>query len=296
MSLFRDRGVVLRTYRLGEADKIVVFLTERHGKVRAVAKGVRRTTSKFGGRLEPLTQVDLLLWQGRSDLDIVNQVEVLNAFRPIREDLERLPRGMALVEVSDQMAQERHPDPRLYSMLVGALGAMADVRADPTLVAPAFFLKALVLEGAGPVLGECAACGEPDGAVELVAFDLVAGGALCRAHRSGRSMSAGALVLLGRILGGDLGAVLAGPPPPAADEVAELATEAMEVHLDRRIRSVRSRQPAGARDPLRRLRPRPVLPGALRLLRVRHLHRPRPPDGALRGGLRHRAAARPRGR
>jgi DNA repair protein RecO (recombination protein O) len=240
VSLFRDRGVVLRTYRLGEADKIVVFLTERHGKVRAVAKGVRRTTSKFGGRLEPLTQVDLLLWQGRSDLDIVNQVEVLNAFRPIREDLERLPRGMALVEVSDQMAQERHPDPRLYSMLVGALAALADQRSDPVLLAPSFFLKALVLEGAGPVLDECASCGEPDGAVELVAFDLVAGGTLCRAHRSGRSVSPAALALVRRILGGDLAAVLSGPPPTCADEVAELATEAMEAHLDRRIRSVRS--------------------------------------------------------
>jgi len=240
VSLFRDKGVVLRTYRLGEADRIVVFLTERHGKVRAVAKGVRRTTSKFGARLEPLTHVDLLLWQGRSDLDIVNQVEVLNAFRLIREDLGRMPRGIALLEVTDQMAQERHPDPRLYSMLVGALGALADERSDPTLLAPAFFLKALVLEGAGPVLEACAACGEPDGSVELVAFDLVAGGTLCRAHRSGRSMSPAALTLLGRILGGDLAGVLAGPPPPAADEVAELATEAMEAHLDRRIRSVRS--------------------------------------------------------
>ena len=87
VSLFRDKGVVLRSYRLGEADRIVVFLTERHGKVRAVAKGVRKTNSKFGARLEPLTHVDLLLWQGRSDLDIVNQVEVLEAYRPIREDL-----------------------------------------------------------------------------------------------------------------------------------------------------------------------------------------------------------------
>jgi DNA repair protein RecO (recombination protein O) len=240
MSLFRDRGVVLRSYRLGEADRIVVFLTERHGKVRAVAKGVRRTNSKFGARLEPLTHVDLLLWQGRSDLDIVNQVEVLNSFRTVREDLDRVPGGMALLEVTDQMAQERHPDPRLYAMVVGALGALAGDTSTPGLVAPSFFLKALVLEGAGPVLGECAACGEPDGAVELVAFDLVAGGTLCRSHRSGRSMSPGALVLLRRILGGDLAAVLAGPPPPAADEVAELATEAMESHLDRRIRSVRS--------------------------------------------------------
>jgi len=205
-----------------------------------VAKGVRKTTSKFGARLEPLTQVDLLLWQGRSDLDIVNQVEVLGSFRAVREDLERLPSGMALLEVTDQMAQERHPDPRLYAMLVGALRALADDNGDHTLVAPSFFMKALVLEGAGPVLDECAACGEPDGAVELVAFDLVAGGTLCRAHRSGRHMSPGALVLLRRILGGDLAAVLAGPPPPTADEVAELATEAMEAHLDRRIRSVRS--------------------------------------------------------
>ncbi len=240
MSLFRDTGVVLRSYRLGEADRIVVFMTERHGKVRAVAKGVRKTTSKFGGRLEPLTHVDLLLWQGRSDLDIVNQAEVVDAFRAVREDLGRVPRGMALLEVTDQMAQERHPDPQLYSMLVGALRALADDRSDPTLLAPAFFLKALVLEGAGPVLDACAACGEPDGVVELVAFDLAAGGTLCRAHRSGRHMSAAALALLRRILGGDLASVLRGPPPAGADEAAELATEAMEVHLDRRIRSVRS--------------------------------------------------------
>jgi DNA repair protein RecO (recombination protein O) len=246
VSLFRDKGVVLRTYRLGEADRIVVFLTERHGKVRAVAKGVRKTTSKFGARLEPLTHVDLLLWQGRSDLDIVNQVEVLGSFRAVREDLERLPSGMALLEVTDHIAQERHPDPRLYTMLVGALSTLADVDAaadantDHTLVAPAFFLKALVLEGAGPLLSACATCGEPDGEVELVAFDLVSGGTLCRAHRSGRPMSAPALLLLRRILGGDLAAVLSGPAPLGADEVAELATEAMEVHLDRRIRSVRS--------------------------------------------------------
>ena len=75
-------------------------------------------------------------------------------------------------------------------------------------VAPAFFMKALVLEGAGPLLSACATCGEPDGEVELVAFDLMSGGTLCRAHRSGRPMSPAALVLLRRILGGDLAAVL----------------------------------------------------------------------------------------
>jgi len=240
VSLFRDTGVVLHTYRLGEADRIIVFLTEQHGKVRAVAKGVRRTKSKFGARLEPLTHVDLLLWQGRSDLDIVNQVEVIDTFRVVREDLSLLPKGMALIEVTDQMAQERHPDPRLYAMLVGALRALCDPATDPTLLAPSFFLKALVLEGAAPVLDSCASCGEADGEVELVAFDLTEGGTLCRRCRRGRPMSAPALALLRRILGGDLAAVLAGQTSEAADEVAELATEAMEVHLDRRIRSVRS--------------------------------------------------------
>jgi recombinational DNA repair protein (RecF pathway) len=108
------------------------------------------------------------------------------------------------------------------------------------LVAPSFFLKALVLEGAGPVLDVCAQCGEPDGVVDLVAFDLAAGGTLCRSHRSGRPVSTDGLALMRRILGGDLAAVLAGEPPSSTAEVAELAIGAMETHLDRRIRSVRS--------------------------------------------------------
>ena len=86
VSLYRDEGVVLRTLRLGEADRIVTMITKGHGKVRAVAKGVRRTKSKFGARLEPLSHVTLLCWQGR-ELDIVNQAEVTDTFRAVREDL-----------------------------------------------------------------------------------------------------------------------------------------------------------------------------------------------------------------
>jgi DNA repair protein RecO (recombination protein O) len=240
VTLFRDQGVVLRTYRLGEADRIVVLLTEHHGKVRAVAKGVRRTASKFGARLEPLSHVALLLWQGRGELDVVNQVEVIDHFRTVREDLDRMTRGLPLLEVADQLAQERHADPRLYEMLVGALRALSLMDRDPTMVAPAFFLKALVLEGAGPILDVCASCGEPGTEVELVAFDLAEGGALCRRCRRGRPVSAEALELIRRVLGGSLGPVLATSPPSCAGEVAELAYEAMESHLDRRLRSVRS--------------------------------------------------------
>ena len=150
MTQFRDRGVVLRTIRLGEADRIVTLMTERNGKVRAVAKGVRRTTSKFGSRLEPLSHVALLGWQGRGDLDMINQVEVIDTFRPVREDLDRMGPAMSMLEVVDQIGQERHANPRLYEMLVGAIGALSE-RNSP-MVAPACYLKVLALEGSAPVL------------------------------------------------------------------------------------------------------------------------------------------------
>jgi len=238
VSLIRDDGVILRTYRLGEADRIVVALTKEHGKVRAVAKGVRKTGSKFGSRLEPLTHVALLLWRGRGDLDTVNQVEVIEQHWKIREDLDRMTAGMAMLEVVDQVSQEGHPDPAILETLVRALRVLDDATRNPTLVAPSFFLRALELVGTMPVLDVCASCGA-DG-VELVAFDLSQGGTLCRSCRRGRPLSADALVLLRRILGGDLGAVLAGEPPTGSDEVSILATEAIEIHLDRRLRSVRS--------------------------------------------------------
>lgn len=237
MTLVRDSGVVLHTYRLGEADRIVVLLTKDHGKVRAVVKGVRKTASRWGARLEPLSHVALLVWQGRSDLAVVNQAEVIDNFRAVREDLDRVARGLSMLEVAEQVAQEGHPDPGLYTMLVGALGALADDRYDPVLVAPAFFLKTLAHEGSEPVLDACASCGEPASDADLVAFDLTQGGALCRACRRGRPVSPAALDVVRQILGGSLGRVLSAVAPECAGEVADLATEAMESHLDRRLRA-----------------------------------------------------------
>ena len=234
MSLYRDEGLVLRTMRLGEADRIVTMLTRGHGKVRAVAKGVRRTRSKFGGRLEPLSHVALLCWAGR-ELDIVNQAEVHDAFRAVREDLARMAKAFTVLEVVDQLSQERHANPRLFDMALGALRALE--AHDAPLLVPAFCCKALAAEGSAPVLDACASCGAGG---PLVAFDLLEGGALCRACRRGRPVSAPALVLLRRILGGDLAAALAEPEGPVVAEVTELATEAMETHLDRRLRSVRA--------------------------------------------------------
>ena len=234
MAIYRDQGVVLRTIKLGEADRIVTFVTQAHGKVRAVAKGVRKTKSRFGSRLEPLTHVSLQLYEGRGDLDTVTQAETIDTFRAVREDLDRITRATALLEAIDQVAQEREPSPRLYQMLVGALRSLA-AHNSPILV-PAFFWKLLSLEGFHPMLDVCAGCG--DDAVELVAFDLTQGGALCRSCRRGQSLSPEALDLLRRVLGGDLVRVLAEPASPAVAELDRLAVVALEHHLERRLRSL----------------------------------------------------------
>lgn len=232
MSLYRDQGVVLRTIRLGESDRIISFITERHGKIRAVAKGVRKTRSRFGARLEPMGHVALLLYQGR-ELDIVTQAESIEQFRSIREDLEAVTTATSMLEAVDQIAQERHDNPRLYHMLVGGLRALS--RSRSSLVAPSFFLKLLALEGFEPVLDQCASCGAD---AELVAFALEEGGALCRQCRRGSSLSPAALALMRRILGGGLSGVLAETDPPGGHEVTLLAGRALEHHLERRLRSL----------------------------------------------------------
>lgn len=233
MTLYRDQGVVLRTLRLGEADRIVTMVTRGHGKVRAVVKGVRRTTSKFGGRLEPISHVAVLCWVGR-ELDIVTQADMLDIFGRVRGDLARLSKAYTLMEVVDQVAQEGHANPRLYDMLVGALRVLDDD--NPPLLVAAFTLKMLVAEGAAPGLHACASCGDE---ADLVAFDALEGGVLCRSCRRGRPVSPAALSMLRTILGGGLRDALTQPQSPVTEEVTDLATESMELHLDRRLRTVR---------------------------------------------------------
>ena len=232
MSLYRDQGIVLRTYKLGEADRIVVFCTRDHGKVRAVAKGVRKTRSRFGGRLEPTRHVQLQLHRGRSELDVVTQVESVDQFREVREDLGRLGKAMAMLEAIDRVGIDREPDGALYRLLLGGLRALD--AGDSALVVPAFYLKLLVHDGVGPEVGACASCGS---ASELVAFDYGSGGVLCRSCRRGSALSADALELMRMVLGGGLSAALALPPSPVTGEVEHLATAAMEHHLERRLRA-----------------------------------------------------------
>lgn len=233
MALYRDEGVVVRTMRLGEADRIVTLVTPEHGKVRAVAKGVRRTKSRIGARLEPLGHVSLLAWRGR-ELDVVTQVEALETFRGVREDLDLLAQALTMLEVADQVAVERHPMQAVFALLVGALRALERTGSPSTL--GAFCWKLLVAEGVGPIVEACARCGT---AGPLVAFDAGEGGLLCRTCRRGQAVSPGAVALVRRVLGGDLAAVLAEEHGPTGDEMERLATSAVEHHLDRRLRTGR---------------------------------------------------------
>ena len=230
--LYRDEGIVLRTYKLGEADRIIVFVTRGRGKVRAVAKGVRKTKSKFGSRLEPMSHVAVQLYEGR-ELDIVTQAESIEHFRVIRDDLDRIARASAMLEAVDQMAQEGEVNPRLFQMLLGGLRALSEHNGP--VVVPAFFWKLLALEGYLPILDACAECGSEG---PLVAFDLESGGLLCADDRRGTPVSPEVVELLRRILGGQLGSALNEAPSAVTTDVEHLATRAMEHHLERRLKSV----------------------------------------------------------
>lgn len=234
MSLYRDEGVVLRTIRLGEADRIVTLVTKEHGKVRAVAKGIRRTKSRIGARLEPLSHVTMLCWQGR-ELDVVNQVEVVESFRHVRSDLNRLNPAMTMLEVVDHVAMEHHAAPELFTLLTGALRSL-DTDGSP-LVLGAFCWKLLSIEGVAPITERCAHCNKD---VPLVAFDSHEGGFLCRDCRRGQPVSQEVVELVRRVLGGQLRAALDEPVGPATAMLERLGTTAIEHHIDRRLRSVPS--------------------------------------------------------
>ena len=234
MSLYRDEAVVLRTWKLGEADRILSLHTRDSGKVRCVARGVRRTRSKFGARLDPAGHVAVQLYRGRGDLDTVTQVETISSFTRLRSDPSRFVRASAMLEAVEHISPDREPDHDRHVMLARALATLD--RDGGPLVLAGFFLKLLSHEGVRPVLGNCVACGVDR---SLVAIDLQDGGVKCRDCARGRRLSPAALHLLRLVLGGGLAAALRHPTDAVAAEVVTLAGEAMELHLERRLRSLR---------------------------------------------------------
>ena len=161
---YRDDGIVLRTQKLGEADRIITILGRTTGRVRAVAKGVRRTKSRFGARLEPFTHVDLMLHPGRS-LDVITQAEVIRPYgKPLAADYPRYTAGVAMLETAERFTpMEKEPALRQLLLLIGGLRSLGGAEHDSRLVLDAFLLRSLAVAGYAPALEECARCGAPAG-------------------------------------------------------------------------------------------------------------------------------------
>ena len=256
MGIYRDDGVVLRTQKLGEADHIVTLLARRSGRVRAVAKGVRRTKSRFGARLEPFTHVDLLLYAGRSSLDTITQADTVRPYgEAFSADYPRYTTGTAMLETAEKFTPvEKEPALRQFLLLVGGLRALGEGVHDPRLVLDAYLLRSLAVAGYAPALDECAVCGTRvadgegpgrDGAVastalRAFAFAIGAGGLVCRSCRApGAATPAPQTIeLMGALMRGDW-AHADGSERRHQVECSGLVAAYLQWHLEHSIRSLR---------------------------------------------------------
>ena len=232
VGLYRDNAVVLRSWKLGESDRIVSMMTQSNGKIRCVAKGVRKTRSKFGSRVEPTNHLQVQLYRGKGDLDTLTQVESIDRFPILRQDLELFARASAMLEAVEVISQEREPNEPLYTMLARALHTVSS--SESHLVVAGFFLKLLAQEGFSPSVDVCVLCGST---TDLTHFSIVDGGTTCGSCRNGFPISVDATALLHLALRGQMGAVLNQPASPSTREFDSLSTRLLEHHLERRLRS-----------------------------------------------------------
>ena len=238
MSLYRDEGVVLRTQKLGEADRIVTLLTREHGRIRAVAKGVRRTSSKFGARLEPFSHVDVQFHTGRT-LDIVTQVESLSAYGAgIASDYSSYTAGTAMLETAERLTDvEKEPAVQQFLLLVGGLRALAAREHVAGSVLDAYLLRSLAVAGYAPNFDNCARCGLPG---PHRWFSVPAGGSVCADDRPQGSVTVTpeGLEVLGALLAGDW-SVVESAEPKSRRESTGIVAAYLQWHLERGLRSLR---------------------------------------------------------
>jgi len=177
-SLYKAQGIVLKSVKLGEADKIITFFTDSYGKTSAIAKGLRRTKSKFGGRLEPFTHVDLLLCKGKN-LDIITQTEIIGSFPEIRKDLNKITYGLAVLDLVDKISVDDEKDKKVFEFLLSSLRTLSKIATNIDLFLVAFDLKLLSLFGFMPVLNRCVVCDKSVNFFKEVFFSYGRGGLLC---------------------------------------------------------------------------------------------------------------------
>lgn len=235
--LYRDAAIVLRTQKLGEADRIVTLLTRQRGLVRAVGKGVRRTRSRFGARLEPGMVIDAQLYEGRS-LDTVTQVEVLAPYgERLARDYVSWTAATAMLETAERLTENHDPGIAQFNLLAGGLATLAGGEHEPGLVLDAYLLRALSVAGWAPSFTDCARCGEPG---PHRAFNLAAGGSVCSSCRTPGSVAPAlaTLELLGALLAGDWETADASLSAHRR-EGSGLVTAFLQWHLERGVRSLR---------------------------------------------------------
>jgi DNA repair protein RecO (recombination protein O) len=239
--LYRDEAIVLRTHKLGEADRIITLLTREHGRVRAVAKGVRRTMSKFGSRLEPFTHVDVQLAEGRN-LDTVTQAETLDAFAArLGADYERYTAGTVMLETAERLVtEEKEPSTQQFLLLVGGLRAMVGGERRPSQVLDSYLLRSLSVAGYAPSFRACARCGldAPDPGHHRW-FNPAYGGMLCTTCRVPGSVGPApeTITALGALLAGDW-PVVETTDPRHLREASGLVAAFLAWHLERGLRSM----------------------------------------------------------
>lgn len=237
MAVYRDEGVVLRTQRLGEADRIITLLTRANGRVRCVARGVRKTTSRIGARLEPFSHVDVQLYEGRS-LDSVTQVETIEALGgELATDYARWTAATVMVETAERLTpEEKEPALSHYALLVNALRSMAAAEHDSSLTLDAYLLRSMAIAGWSPSFGDCARCGAPG---PHRAFHIGAGGMVCSTCRPPGSAapSPEAVQLLGALLSADWEQAEASEER-ARKESSGIVAAYTQWHLERGLRSM----------------------------------------------------------
>lgn len=237
MPLYSDEAIVLRTRKLAEADRIITLLTREHGIVRAVAKGVRRTSSRFGSRLEPFTHVDLQLAEGRN-LDTITQAVTRSPYgEAICNDYDRYTAASVMLETAERLvAEEREPSVQQYLLLVGALRAMAAGDHKHGDVMDSFLLRSLAVAGYAPSFDACARCGAEG---PHRAFHPGSGGMLCADCRLPGSAqpTAATITLLGALLAGDW-AVVDAAEDRSRREARGLVAAYLAWHLERGLRSL----------------------------------------------------------
>ena len=237
MPTYRDDAIVLRTHKLGEADRIITLLTRHHGRVRAVAKGVRRTTSRFGSRLEPFTHVDLQLAEGRN-LDTITQAETLSPFSAeLGQHYDRYTAGTVMLETADRLVvEEKEPSLQHFLLLVGGLRAMASGDRQPGQVLDSYLLRSLAVAGYAPSFEHCARCGL-EGPHRW--FNPSMGGVLCATCRVPGSANPAATTIsvLGALLTGDW-PLLEAADPRSLKEASGLVAAYLSWHLERALRSM----------------------------------------------------------